>query len=106
MADSGATKSMLKPISVERMNLEISDATQEVDITFGGGSRESSHLYTKLGPQDAVVVEHLIENLISMNQFVDDGSYVHLDKTGDISVIRLMKTRYLFGDLMDNSCYG
>jgi hypothetical protein len=82
--DSGATALMLNPDSVNHLDYQKRNSAVLSVIEYGGGSTESSHTYTDVGTHEAIVVENLVDNLCSVDQLVDEGSYVLLHRSGGV----------------------
>jgi Reverse transcriptase (RNA-dependent DNA polymerase) len=82
--DSGATALMLNPDSVNHLDYQKRNSAVLSVIEYGGGSTESSHTYTDVGTHEAIVVENLVDNLCSVDQLVDEGSYVLLRRSGGV----------------------
>lgn len=82
MLDSGATALMMREDAVNHLDYQKHNSAVESIIQYGGGDIKSSNTYADVGSHEAIVVEGLVDNLCSVDQLVDDGSYVLLHRSG------------------------
>lgn len=80
--DTGAEGGVFKEATCERENLDIDSRAPGVTFLFGGGDEQHSTGRAALGITSGHVVKGAVEDLISINDFIDKGSYVYLDRHG------------------------
>ena len=79
--ETGATRTLLGPETVQSENLP-TQVSPTVSIMFCEGNVVHSNVVTSIGLSSAQVVEELVDDLISPNDYVDNGSFIYLDNAG------------------------
>jgi hypothetical protein len=82
--DTGAMGGVFKRSSAKRAKLEINNKAPDTIYLFGTGDARRSHESVQAGITGGHIIEDAVDNLVGINDFMDAGSYLYVDRAGGL----------------------